>query len=324
MLALAWVLAGLWPTAAAAESKVAFSIEDDRITESSGLTRDPDGNRYWTINDEGSTVYAVSESGEVTGTFTFRADTVDPEAIAMLDNRVYVADIGDNDEQRELITVYYFDNPSDSGEAVTYKSWDFRYADGPHNAETLLVDSSGRLFIVTKGSKGAIYAAPSDPETAGVNVLDRVAAAPQQVTDGVFLEGDDQIALLTKNSVEVIDAESYDEVASEPMKDQPQPESITLDLAGDNLLVGSEGKNSKVYSMPVPAAGQTQPSSSAEPSAEPPGSQSPADSDDVEVPEEDPEANTGSSRSGTYLALGIAGAVAVVAGAVVALVRKPS
>lgn len=328
VFAVALALVGVWPGVAAAETEVAFSIRDNRITESSGLTRDTAGNRFWTINDEGSTVYALSSSGEVTGSFTFRAETVDPEAVTMLDNRLYVADIGDNDEQRDQIAVYYFDNPSTTGGVVTYKSWDFRYADGPHNAETLLVNSAGRLFVVTKGSKGAVYAAPRDPVTAGVNVLTKVGKAPKQVTDGVFLDDDDQIALLTKTKVEVIDADSYDKVASEPMTEQPQPESLTRTLDGKQLLVGSEGKNSKVLSMPVPAAEEESPSPSPEPSksatksAKPATSESPADSEDVDPPADEEESDTGGLQTGTMLALGAAAVVAAVAGAVVGLVRR--
>jgi len=330
-LALAAALVGVWPGVAAAASEVAFRIEDNRITESSGLVRDTAGNRFWTLNDEGSTVYALSTSGRVIGSFSFRAQTVDPEAIAMLDNRLYVADIGDNNEERDQIAVYYFDNPSPAGAAVTYKSWDFRYADGPHNAETLLVSSDGRLFVVTKGSKGAVYAAPRDLVTAGVNVLTKVGKAPKQVTDGIFLKGDKQIALLTKTSVEVVDAKSYDKIASAPMTEQPQPESLTYDLDGEQLLVGSEGDNSKVLSIPVPAAEDKEttpptpkppaPKPSASPSATPSVSETPADSEDVE-PSADEESDTGSDRAGTYFALGLAAVVATVAGAVVGLVRR--
>ena len=42
-------------------------------------------------------------------------------------------------------------------------------------------------------------------------------------------------------------------MASAPIPDQPQAESLTLSLDERSLLVGSEGKKSKVYSMPVPS-----------------------------------------------------------------------
>ncbi len=195
---------------------------------------------------------------------------------------------------------------------MTYSAYDFRYPDGPHNAETLLVDESGRLFIVTKGSKAAIYQAPAEPDRQEINDLEKVGSAPSNVTDGTFLPGGDRIALLTYSSVEVIDATSYQVVASAPIPDQPQAESLTLSLDQKSLLVGSEGKRSKVYSVPVPSETNTTPTpgASSDPGAE------------GDVGED--EANSGQSRRGTLLALGLAGFVALVAGTVVALVRQSS
>ena len=86
---------------------------------------------------------------------------------------------------------------------MSYHAYDFRYPDGPHNAETLLVNDSGRLFIVTKDKEGAVYAAPRKPDRQGVNELKKVGSAPTDVTDGTFLPGGDRIALLTYTSIEV-------------------------------------------------------------------------------------------------------------------------
>jgi hypothetical protein len=44
---------------------------------------------------------------------------------------------------------------------------------------------------------------------------------------------------------------TYEVMTSASIPDQPQAESLTLNLNGRSLLVGSEGKRSKVYSMPV-------------------------------------------------------------------------
>jgi hypothetical protein len=58
--------------------------------------------------------------------------------------------------------------------------------------------------------------------------------------------------------VELIDATSYEFMASVPIPSQPRAESLTLDMDQSSLLVGSEGKKSKVYSMGVP--GEPRPS----------------------------------------------------------------
>ncbi len=235
----------------------------------------------------------------------------DVEAVAVHEDRLYVADIGDNSGERNFVRVYYFTNPRANGLTVTYHAYDFSYPDGPHNAETLLVNESGRLFIVTKGRKAAIYEAPAKPDRQGVNELEKVGSAPSNVTDGTFLPGGQRIALLTYSSVEVIDATSYEVVVSAPIPDQPQAESLTLSLDQKSLLVGSEGKKSKVYSVPVPSEATSTPTPDA---STDPGAES-------DVPED--AANSGQSQQGTLLALGLAGFVALVAGAVVALVRQP-
>ena len=316
LLAALGLVIGL-PVAAAADDTVAFTITDARITESSGLARDTGAGRYWTVNDSGDegVAYGISESGEVTGTLTYRADPVDVEAVAVYDGRLYLADIGDNGADRDMITVYYFNEAEPGDQPVPYRSWEFRYPDGAHDAETLLVNEEGRLFIVTKGAPGAVYAAPATPRRTAVNELKRVGDAPTAVTDGTFLPGGDRIALLTFfGRVEVLDASSYRKVAEVTVPAQEQPESLTVSLSGKSLLVGSEGENSKVYAVPVPSDGST-----ASPAA------TPSKDDDETAPEEDAEAetNTGQSRARTMLALGLAGLVAVAAGSVVALIRRP-
>ena len=69
--------------------------------------------------------------------------------------------------------------------------------------------------------------------------------------------------------MEVLDATSYQVMASAPIPDQPQAESLTLSLDERSLLVGSEGKKSKVYSMPVP--GEATPMPTPEASTDPGG-----------------------------------------------------
>jgi hypothetical protein len=311
VLLVAGLFLALIPASAVAEDTVAFTIKDARITESSGLAVDPAGNIYWTVNDSGDrgVAYGIGLDGEVQGSLNYRAQPFDVEAVAVHDDRLYVADIGDNDRQRDSVRVFYFENPRANGLTVTYHAYDFSYPDGPQNAETLLVNDSGRLFIVTKGQDGAVYAAPRRPSRQGVNELKRVGSAPSGVTDGTFLPGGDKIALLTRSTISVIDASTYQMLISSPIPPQPQAESLTLSLDQRSLLVGSEGKRSKVYSVPVPTAATPTPTPSEDPGAE------------TDVPDD----RTGAiqNQRGTLMAVGLAGFVAVVAGTVVALVRKP-
>jgi hypothetical protein len=311
-LLLAAVLCAIIPGIAAAEDTVAFTIKDARITESSGLAVDPAGNIYWTVNDSGDrgVAYGIGLDGKVQGSLNFRAQPVDVEAVAVHDDRLYVGDIGDNNSRRSFVRVFFFNNPRANGLTVSYHAYDFRYPDGAHNAETLLVNDSGRLFIVTKEHDGAIYAAPRKPDRQGVNKLKKVGSAPSDVTDGTFLPGGDKIALLTYSSITVIDASTYEVLASSPIPQQRQAESLTLSLDEQSLLVGSEGKKSKVYSVPVPSAATPTPTPSEEPQSE------------TDVPDDRSDAIQ--NQKGTLLAIGLAGFVALVAGTVVAFARKRS
>jgi hypothetical protein len=300
------------PTVAGAEDTVAFRIKDARITESSGLAVDRAGNLYWTINDSGDrgVAYGIGLDGTVQGTLNFRAQPIDVEAIAVHEDRLYVADIGDNNAQRNSVRVFYFSNPRANGLTVSYHAYDFAYPDGPHNAETLLVNDSGRLFIVTKDDKeGAVYAAPRKPDRQGLNDLKKVGSAPAQVTDGTFLPDGERIALLTYTSIDVVDANSYKVLASADIPRQPQAESLTMSMDQQSLLVGSEGKKSRVYSVAVPSEATPTPTPSENPGSE------------TDVPED--QADSIQNQKGTLLTLGLAGFVALVAGSVVALVRKP-
>jgi len=321
------VLASHLGLASSAAATVAFTLADPRITESSGLTRDPDRGVYWTVNDSGDTgtVYAVRPDGGVAGVLRYRAAPIDVEAVTLWRNRLFVADIGDNRARRDFITVYFFDNPR-PGQTRTYRSIDFAYPDGPHDAETLLVDGTGRLFVVTKEAKAGIYAAPARPSRQGVNRLIRVGDAPAYVTDGVFLPGNDQIALRTYLSVQVLDAQSWETVAQAPAPLQPQGESLAITLNGRSLLLGSEGTRSRVYRVPAPTSKAKVPV----PRASPPGAvttspaaspgQTAANGSDAE--DDVAEDVSGRGRPGTLLALALAGFVALVAGVVVAAVRR--
>ena len=316
-IVVALALCGVFPSIAAAKATVAFTIKDERVIESSGLARDTVAGLYWTVNDSGASgaAYGVQPNGKVRGSLNYLAQPEDVEAVAFHDDRLYLGDIGDNDEKRDFVRVYFFNHPRANGLTVDYRAYDFRYPNGSHDAETLLVNGKGRLFIVTKADKGGIYAAPKKPSRDGVNDLKRVGSAPAVITDGTFLPGDKQIALLSYDSVRVIDADTYKTVATARIPRQPQAESMTVSLDAESLLVGSEGKRSKVYEMPVPGAKTPTPT--------PTPSDNPGQTDPGDVPDEDTEPSAGQSNAGTFLAVGLAGFVAIVAGVVVALVRKP-
>jgi hypothetical protein len=142
---------------------VAGQLENKDIVEASGLAsshRDP--GLLWTLNDGGSKphLYAVDLTGAHRGRIKLEeARNRDWEDLASftLDDEPYllVADVGDNDNRRKSVSFYVVAEP-DLG--VDHKvrlepSWrvDFRYPDGPRDAEAVTVDAANeRVFVLTK------------------------------------------------------------------------------------------------------------------------------------------------------------------------------
>ena len=111
---------------------------------------------FWAHNDSGSrpALFGIGREGEDLGSFPLPdTDGFDIEDIALLDGRVYLADIGDNNEVRDSVFVYAFDEPNpESAEGIgPVTTIELVYPDGPHDAEGFFVDPiSGELAIVDK------------------------------------------------------------------------------------------------------------------------------------------------------------------------------
>jgi hypothetical protein len=236
----------------------------------------------WSHPDGGDVaeVMAVDGRGRTVATVRLRGvDPYDPEALApgrTAGGRpaLFLGDIGDNRARRADISVFRFIEPRRLVDQTVARTWwKFTYPNGPQDAEALLVDPrDGRIWIATKDVfGGGLYRAPQRLRTDRVNTLERVGDVPGLVTDGAFLP-DGRFVLRTYTT-----AYLYDEPnrlsARSALPDQPQGESLAVD--GDRLLVGSEGRKSAVYSVPLPgddpsqeASGSASASASA-PAAEP-------------------------------------------------------
>ena len=262
---VAAALSGLLATAPGG-AELVLRLHDPALLESSGLAVSArhDG-VLWTHPDGGDVaqVMAVDGSGDTVATVTLEGiDPYDPEALAPGPGRtLWLGDLGDNLEQRPDVSVFRFREPRSLADRTVPATWyRFRYPDGPHDAEALLVEpGTGRLMVATKslGTAG-VYRAPARPvrEAEGTNRLVRVADAPPLVTDGAYLP-DGRFVLRTYTAVHVYDRPGH-EVASGSLPSQPQGESVAADGASlDTLLVGSEGENSAVYRVPLPGGAPT-------------------------------------------------------------------
>lgn len=279
--------------------KEAFTINDERITESSGLalSRQHEG-IFYTLNDgEGEPeIFALDENGEVVATIVAgQAPAVDTEAIATGPLGIYIGDIGDNEKSHDVVTVFYIEEPAELTDTrLGWNRFRFEYEDGPHDAEALLVEpSTGQIYVVTKDPEGgAIYAAPEEPLTGGdnLNTLTRVADAPPMITDGTFLPDGSAAVIRSYDRAYVIDPTTGEVSRTIGLPRQKQGESLAVSADGKLLYAGSEGSGSVVYAV----------STNAPPPPTPKPSKKPSPPAETSEPESGAEAGKDSGVSGWF------------------------
>ncbi|MFD8585283.1 WD40 repeat domain-containing protein [Streptomyces californicus] len=244
-----------------------FTIEDPRITESSGLaaSRTHPG-VYWTHNDsdDGPYVFAVdSRTGKTLATITMRGvgEPRDVEAISIgPDGAIYVGDIGDNlDGTWDHVWIYRFPEPKTLRDAtVDAVQYDVKYADGARNAEAMMVHpKTGRVYIASKNEDGGgLYEGPAKLTAGAVNTFRRVDEVPW-VTDGAFSPDGKRLVLRSYFSAREYAFENgrlgEDRSVAAPF--QRQAESVTYTADGSALMFGSEGERSDVVRVEVEGGG---------------------------------------------------------------------
>jgi hypothetical protein len=192
------VLPLLLAAALLGDATVAFTFQDPRIAESSGLAGSSTPGIVFTHNDSGDQArfFAVGEDGRTRTVYTLPGvQARDWEDMARgPDERgrssLWLGDIGDNNARRDrglLVHRVREPAPTDRGELTTEQPTSFRlrYPDGPGDAEALLVHPrTGRLYVVTKPLSGGakVYAAPAELDPNGPNVLSEVASITLEPT----------------------------------------------------------------------------------------------------------------------------------------------
>ena len=251
------------------EPKKLFTIRDERIDESSGLAKSQKYvGLWWTVNDSGDTarVFGINASGKVKAELSFKAPVKDVEAIAVdREGTIYIADIGDNKANRDMIEVYTIPEPTKLADAtnVKFHRYDFKYPDGAHDAETLLIaPETNQMFFVTKVAKGlgGFYAGPEQASREGTNELTKLADGPAGVTDGTFLPDGQTVVLRSYVDIARVAWGETPKVVGRATTPLAQGESVAVGPDGtDSVLVGSEGKASAVYQMSIPPPRAVQP-----------------------------------------------------------------
>ena len=271
-----------------------FRFQDPEIRESSGVavssrsdevifTHNDSGDvaRFFAIDSTGCTVARYAVTGAEAIDWEDMANGAEHEGKPTL----WLADIGDNGSARPSISVYRVTEPKVPTPAntpgaceaaidkeATATRFDLAYADGPHDAEALLVHpKTGRIFIATKGASAQMYAAPKRLKPREVNVLEPIAPLEPRV--GLVTAGDfspDGKYLALRNYSEAFEwrvrkndpgATLTDAPVREPLliplPPVPQGEAIAYTADGDALITTTEdplGTGAPVYRVPRQAS----------------------------------------------------------------------
>ncbi|WP_225824519.1 WD40 repeat domain-containing protein [Streptomyces naphthomycinicus] len=242
-----------------------FTLKDPRITESSGLAASRlHPGIYWTHNDsdDGPYLYAVdSASGKTVARITLRGigSPRDVEAISIgPHNEIYVGDIGDNFGGRwPYVWIYRLPEPKQlRDQTVTATQYVVKYADGPRDAESLLVHpKTGRVYIIDKKEDGGhLYEGPAALSASGANVFRRVAAVDLWATDAAFSPDGERLAVRGYFGGVYYDWNGG-RIKRKGRLDVPlqgQGESVSYSADGTKLMYGSEGADSAVKAVDAP------------------------------------------------------------------------
>lgn len=171
-------------------------VTDREINEASGLVASrANPGVYYIHNDSGGKpmVYVIDRAGAIKAKIELiGATNVDWEDIAIAPGSspnlwdVCVADIGDNNNERRCVTLYRFrDDPLpqsiDAKQCVTTKvspaTFEFRYEDGPRDAESLAIhpiSGDGYVFQKRRDGNAAVYRIHAPWKQDGVQTLSRI------------------------------------------------------------------------------------------------------------------------------------------------------
>lgn len=233
------------------------------IDEASGLADSRSMEGYIWVNEDSGTpaqLNLLSHGGKLAGRLTLpgitNGDWEDMSAGPGPQpgtTYLYLADIGDNLAQNSQNVIYRLVEPKSLTEAVgATDRIAFRYADGPRDAETLLLDPLTRdLWIVSKGeAKVRLYHLPFPQSTTAVNTAVFRGELPLTlVTSGSISPDGKEVLLKTYTGVyywprfaaqTVADALVGTKSYSLTYQLEPQGEGICFDKAGNGFFTLSE------------------------------------------------------------------------------------
>jgi WD40 repeat protein len=265
---------------------VSGRIESPDITESSGLAASLcQSGVYWTLNDSGGDafIYAISTNGKSLGTWrVMNAKNVDWEDMAAYKAGdgtcyLYLGDIGNNKLERPELRIYRVKEPklpndgsvsnkkspllTEPADAVTFK-----YADTPHNAETLMVQpKTGDIYVLTKRLDGpslvfkltSQFGSEQTVVAAKIGEVSVPSVPNGLLTGGAISPDAGRVILCDYSSgyeLKLAATATFDEIwKSRPVPvnvgDRRQGEAVTFSPDGKEILATSEKKNAEIFEV---------------------------------------------------------------------------
>lgn len=173
---------------------------------------------------------------------------------------VFLGDIGDNGFDHTTYDIYRTPEPGPDGGALPFERIVFRYPDGPHNSETLLVHpSTGDMYIVTKGGNpNGVYRLPSAATSPAVAEKVATIASPKP-GENLFTAGDihpcaSRMVLRTYGGVYEYAApnDTFESIFSATPRELPLPfelqgEAIAYARDGRAIFSASEGSGTTLH-----------------------------------------------------------------------------
>jgi hypothetical protein len=200
----------------------------------------------WALQDRGNPpqLHLINHNGTVQKNIYIKgARNRDWEDMALVGSDLYIGDIGDNFKAFTEYSIYKLPEPAPGVDTVrSFETIRFRYPDGPHDAEALLIEPATRdIFIVTKSDDpAAIYKIAFPYSTTEVNTAVKAGTLTYKGAVSAALSPDgNEIIVKTylslnhyKRAGASLEATLQKQPATLPYRIEPQGEAVAF--ANDN------------------------------------------------------------------------------------------
>ncbi len=258
-------------------------IENPKLYELSGLAPSLiNAGKYWGHNDSMNSphLYLLGADGKdygqihIDGALNLDWEAIQTAKCNFADACIYIGDIGDNLGFRDSIRIEIIIEPKQGAKSAKIsQTLIFKYPDGKHNAESLLITKDGKnLYLIEKldwenrKKDINVYGAPipvSKEKYINIKLSQQAKIKNNAPKFGI---GSITDATLSNNTIYFRDYRNIFQIngfkgQNENLKpillNAPkikQSEALTLTPDGAHLLSGSEGKNSKLILIPIKKA----------------------------------------------------------------------